>query len=73
MKSFKQGNWNGKQNVCPICETTKEGEVTLIAIDGTNTKESPLNFQAMQVHVDCLELFYNKKLKLIYQEVKNGI
>ena len=69
MKTFKQGNWAEKKTICPICKTNKEGEVVLIAIDGTNSKESPLTYEAIQVHLDCLDLWYNQKLKLIYQEV----
>lgn len=38
---------------CPICETNKNKPVTLVPIDGT---EKDGNSQAIQVHIDCIEL-----------------
>jgi hypothetical protein len=56
MRIFKNGNWS--QGVkCPICNTSKKGEVVLIGMEGT---EDGGNIQAAQVHLDCLELTIKK-------------
>ena len=67
MRTFKQGNWEGIINVCPICNTQKEGEVVLIAIAG---KQEGNNCEATQVHLDCLDLWYDEKSNIIYQNLE---
>ena len=68
MRIFDRGNWpkGEPEVVCPICKTQKKGKVTLVAIDGT---EEGFNVQAMQVHVDCLELHIMTDKGIIYQKV----
>jgi hypothetical protein len=51
MRVFKEGNWGG--DICPICRTTKDGEVVLVGIHGTQEGH---NMQAQQIHLDCIEL-----------------
>lgn len=51
MGTFKEGNWNNPETVCPICKTQNEGEIVLVPIAGT--KEGNL-FQAIQVHTKCI-------------------
>lgn len=65
MRTFKHRNITGKE-VCPICNTNKDGETVLIAIDGTQKGNIA---QAIQFHLACLELSYNKQCGLIYQTI----
>ena len=66
MKIFKKPNIeNGWK--CPICNTSKEKEVVLVGIIGT---ENGNNIQAEQIHLDCIELSYDKKYDIIYQRIK---
>ena len=69
MRIFKKGNWENTKNVCPICKTQKEGEVTLLAISGTQEGH---NVQAKQVHVDCLDLWYDHRegIDIIFQRIR---
>ncbi|RMG79791.1 MAG: hypothetical protein D6707_07535 [Bacteroidetes bacterium] len=39
---------------CPICNTNKDGKAVLIPIEGT---EDDGIMEAMQVHLDCIDLF----------------
>ena len=70
MRIFKKGNWSCGAK-CPICSTNKEGEVTLVGLEGT---EDGYNVQALQVHIECLELTFKKGIEdtrdIIYQIVK---
>ena len=68
MRIFKEGNWNTKET-CPICKTQKKGEVVLIAIEG---KQKGFNCEALQVHLDCLDLWINQEHKIIYQKIGEG-
>jgi len=68
MKIFKKFNPNGI-DVCPICGTKEEKEVTLIPIQGT---EKDGAWEAIQVHVDCINLIYDKKMEIFYQVVKEA-
>lgn len=63
MRTFKTINKSGK---CILCNTNKDGEVTLIPIDGT---ASDGNEEAKQCHVDCINLRYNKETGILYQKV----
>ena len=67
MRIFKEGSWNKTKEVCPICKTQKKGEVVLVAIYG---KQKGYNCQALQIHLNCLELWINLKHKLIFQEIR---
>jgi hypothetical protein len=65
MKVFKQFNTTTDEP-CPICGTKDEKEVVLIAIDD---EVEGHNARALQVHLDCIELWYNKEFNLIYQRL----
>lgn len=58
-------NTNTKEP-CPICKTKKNKSVVLIAKQG---KQKGYNAEAIQVHVDCLELWFNEENNLIYQKI----
>lgn len=47
---------------CPICGTGEIKPVTLVSIQGTEQDDI---VQAEQVHVDCIELEYNKTYNVI--------
>ena len=64
MKIFKNGNW--KNDKCPICHTSTKGKVVLVGIIGT---EEGFNMQAKQIHLDCIDLLYDKKLGILYQKL----
>lgn len=54
------------KETCPICKTQENKPVVLIAKQGT---QKGFDAEAIQVHVDCLELWYIKKKNLIYQVI----
>lgn len=66
MRIFKEPNTSNNWK-CLICNTNDIKEVVLIGIVGTENKR---NIQAEQIHLDCINLFYDKKLKLLYQQLK---
>lgn len=70
MRVFKERNMGGKY-VCPICKTNEQKEVVLISKVGTG--DSPgkkfQNYEAVQVHLDCLELWYDENRGIIYQKI----
>jgi hypothetical protein len=55
-----------KSGTCPICGTNKDGKAVLITIDGTGDGRIA---EAMQVHLDCLDLRVMCNRKLIYQVI----
>lgn len=61
-----------KEKKCLICNTNKNKECVLIAIVGTgdNPKKEFQNYECEIFHLDCLNLWYDKKLKIIYQKIK---
>lgn len=63
MRIFKGFNQDGK---CPICGTNEDKECVLIPIVGT--QEGNIS-QAEQVHLDCLNLWYDKENGIIYQKL----
>lgn len=65
MRIFKQMNTNAKEP-CPICKTKKNKPVVLIAKQGT---QKGYNAEAIQVHVDCLDLWFIEENNLIYQVI----
>jgi hypothetical protein len=67
MRIFEKMNTSGKE-VCPICKTQNQKPVILIVKAGT--REGNIA-EAIQVHVDCLELIYDKTHGLIYQKVED--
>jgi hypothetical protein len=68
MRIFEKGNWS--KDVCPICNTQKEGKVTLVAIYGT---QDGYNCEAKQVHIDCLDLWIDLNEGYIFQLFKKHI
>ena len=65
MRVFKKMNTSTKEP-CPICKTIENKPVVLIAKQGT---QKGRNAEAIQVHVDCLELWYIEENNLIYQAI----
>lgn len=65
MRVFKEMNITGK-DVCPICKTKEKKEVVLIAKEGT---QDGFNAEAIQVHLDCLDLWINEEMDIIYQKI----
>lgn len=68
MRIFTKMNVDGN-DVCPICKTKEEKEVCLVGIDGT--KEGNI-MQAIQIHIECLELQIRKcddGSMIIYQAI----
>lgn len=57
---------------CPLCKTQDRKPVCLVIVDGTNDGGG-MTYEAMQVHVDCIELRYNPDMKLIYQKVRGDV
>jgi len=55
MKIFEHMNTDDK---CPICGTNEDKPVTLIGVVGT---EEDNNMEAVQIHIDCLDLLYYPK------------
>jgi len=66
MRVFKGFNQSGK-DVCPVCGTNDDKETVLVAIDGTQEGN---NCQAIQVHLDCIELNYDPETGIIYQLIR---
>lgn len=65
MRVFKKPNTSGGWK-CPICKTDDEKEVVLVGIAGT---QEGRNIEAEQVHLDCLDLLFDKSMKIIYQKM----
>jgi len=66
MRIFEKPNLHGNWK-CPICGTAKESPVVLIGIDGT---ENGNIMKAEQIHLDCIELSWNKQVGVIYQHIR---
>jgi len=72
-KLFK---WN-KNNLFRVTDkcsewllTQKEGKVILVALEGT---QEGYNVQAKQIHLDCIDLWYNSQMNIIYQKVVSPV
>jgi len=62
MKIFEHFNNSGEP--CPICNTRDDKPAVLIAIDGTQFDGI---CEAMQVHIDCIELTaYKTNEKILF-------
>ena len=70
LRIFKQGNWENTKEVCPICKTQEKGEVVLIAEDD---KVDGYNCEALQVHLECLDLWINVDKGFIYQKINTEV
>lgn len=66
MKIFKK--MNVTIDPCIVCGKKTQKAVTLIPIEESIDPNSN-NVQALQVHVDCLELWYRKSVNLFYQKI----
>lgn len=65
MRTFKEPNTSNDWK-CPICKTPKIKPVVLIGIYGTQEGH---NIQAEQIHLDCIELIYDKDQKILIQQI----
>ncbi len=65
MRTFKEPNLSNDWK-CPICNTADIKEVVLIEIAGS---EDGNNIQAEQIHMDCIDLVYNKEYNILYQVI----
>lgn len=65
MKIFKTPN-SGADWKCPVCKTNDVKPVVLVGIAGT---EEGNNIQAEQIHLDCIELSYDKRYGLLIQRI----
>ena len=65
MRVFEHPNF-GEGVTCPICDTAEDKPTVLVGIDGT---EDGAIIEAMQVHLDCLDLSINERRDIIYQIV----
>jgi len=52
---------------CPICKTGDDKPCILVPIDGTNDGNI---CQGIAVHVDCIELRFNRNVGVLYQKVQ---
>jgi len=66
MKVFEKPNLGGGWK-CPICGTNKNKKVVMVGVVGT---QEGYNIQAEQIHLECLNLMYDKKWGMIYQKVR---
>lgn len=71
MRIFEKMNTSAK-DVCPICKTKEQKPVVLIPIvgKGDNSGKKFQNYEAAQVHVDCLDLWIDMNLGIIHQKLK---
>ncbi len=68
MRTFSEFPAN---TICPICESSKQGETVLITIDGTDDGHG--NCEATPVHVECLatdRLHHNKDAGVLYIKLR---
>ena len=66
MKIFEHRNTSNPKDVCPICKKDTDGRVVLIGVVGT---EEGNNMQAVQIHLDCIDLLYYPHYNLIAQKL----
>lgn len=65
MKVFKHPNLSNNWQ-CPLCFTNDDKEVVLIGIVGT---QDGFNIEAEQIHLECIDLLWDKNLGVIYQKI----
>lgn len=65
MRIFPKMNIKAKEP-CPICKTKKQKPVVLIPVQ---ERVEGSNAEAIQVHVDCLNLWFIEENHLIYQVI----
>ena len=63
MKVFKKPNLSNNWK-CLVCGKNTEKEVVLIKIVGT---EQGNNIEAAQFHLDCIDLYWDKERRFLYQ------
>ncbi len=54
------------KDTCPICNTQDKGEIVLIGVVGTSDGSI---IEGQQFHLKCINLLYDKDVKLIYQKL----
>lgn len=67
MKMFKEFPQNGVE--CMVCDTNDNKPCILVTIAGTIEGYTA---QAVPIHVDCIDLLYDPKLKILVQSVGGG-
>lgn len=55
MRVFPEANYSEKSKPCPICGTKENKPVVLVGIAGS---ENGRIMEAVQVHLECLDLYY---------------
>ena len=70
MRIFDEMNTDGKYD-CPICGTKEQKPVVLIPMAGKGDRSDKKvqNCEARQFHVDCLDLWFDERMNLIYQRM----
>lgn len=68
MRVFKGMNQETKEP-CPVCGTKEDKEVVLVGKIGTQDGNI---MEAVQVHLDCLELYYDANIGIIFQKLPQG-
>jgi len=66
MRIFEKPNLSNDWK-CPICGTNKVQKVVLVSIAGTQDGNI---IQAEQIHLDCINLIWDKQNKIMYQEIE---
>ena len=69
MRTFEHPN-TGHGWQCPICHTKDDKEVVLVGITRT---EDGGNIEAEQIHLDCIDLMYDKDCNILYQKLKQNV
>ena len=70
MKVYKRKNVIGDWR-CPICGTGDEGAVVVIKV--VDTKNCNNDMGSRQFHLNCLDMSYDEKGKIIYQKIKEVV
>ncbi|KKK66213.1 hypothetical protein LCGC14_2966380 [marine sediment metagenome] len=63
MNIFEHANRGGDWK-CPVCHKNKDSRVALIPIVGTRDGNI---VEGEQIHLNCINLFYNMEQKILYQ------
>lgn len=65
MRIFKKFN-DSHDAKCPVCKTAEMKEAVLVSIYGTQEGNIA---EAIQVHLECIELAYDRDLNIFYQKL----
>lgn len=56
-----------KEVKCPVCDTSDDKEAVLVGIIGT---EDGNLIQSQPIHLECIDLLYDKERNWLYQKIK---